>query len=181
MHKISMRQLSGMMLGLLFSSTCTANDVVGVFPLNHYDQRVAAWIKPTDAGYNKSLLPQEIQQQHMNLFYEHLFGVLSPWDEAHIQKILRYAPPDDLATNVKSLAYIFNNAEKSTKEIGYGENFRPYNKAWLQTITENMNLAQFKEAQYQENNRGIAIDNLAARALPTDDAYFYSHKLAGEG
>lgn len=51
----------------------------------------------------------------------------------------------------------------------------------LDQITYNMNIAQFANLDYNSNNRAIAIDNLHARALPTNDVHFYSNKIAGQG
>ena len=68
-----------------------------------------------------------------------------------------------------------------SKKIGYGENFRPYTKNWIDGIPQNINLAQFDGLVYQAKNRAIAIDNLHARLLPTDDVFLYHYKLAGEG
>ncbi len=76
----------------------------------------------------------------------------------------------------------FDNTGKSGTGIGYGENFRPHDKAWIDAIARNMNVAQFTEAPvYQPARRAIATTNLMVRELPTTDPSFYDHRLAGEG
>lgn len=156
-------------------------ELVNVFPLNNYDQTLSTWIKSSDPDYDKSLLSADMQQKRLDMFYDHYFGSLSPWNADYINQILRQSPPNDLKTIEQSLITHFSNEGKSDNQIGYGENFRPYAKDWIEVITNNINISQFDGLTYQISNRGIVIDNLHARALPTDDVHFYNYKLAGEG
>ncbi len=172
------------MLGcmVVFSSSCHADDdPISLFPLDQYDQTVAAWIAPTQSDYDKVLLSPAVQQARLDGFLNHLFGTTSPWNPDYIHKVLRHTPPDDLKTVEIGLLHYFSNEHKSPKSIGYGENFRPLSTAWLQAIETNIHLAQFDSLTYQPEQRGIAVDNLHARLLPTDDVHFYHHKLAGQG
>ena len=73
-------------------------DLISVFPLDHYDQVVADWIKPNDPNYDKPLLSGTMQQQHWQTFNKHYFGTLSPWNSDYINKILHQTAPDDLKT-----------------------------------------------------------------------------------
>ena len=71
---------------------------------------------------------------------------------------------------------------RAARRIGYGENFRPHDKAWIDAIAQNMDVGQFTQrAVYKPERRAIATDNLMVRELPTMDPSFYDHHLAGEG
>lgn len=156
-------------------------DLISLFPLNNYDQTISTWIKSSDPDFNKSLLSEEMQQKRLDIFNDHYFGLSSPWNADYIIQIFRQSSPIDIKTIEQSLINNFSNEGKPDNEIGYGENFRPYDKDWIEGIANNINLSQFDELTYQANQRGIAVDNLHARVLPTDDVHFYSYKLAGQG
>lgn len=156
-------------------------ELISLFPIQHYDQTVSNWIKSTDADFDTPLINSDIQQKRMDIFYEHYFGELSPWNPEYVTKILQHAKPDDLKTNEHELLKYFDNTGKPADEIGYGENFRPHTKAWIESITNNVDLAQFDNGNYQINNRGIAVDNGQVRVIPTNDVYLLNHKIAGEG
>ncbi|STX28265.1 Gamma-D-glutamyl-L-lysine endopeptidase [Legionella beliardensis] len=160
----------------------TANsDVVSLFPIEHYDQKITSWIKPTDPNYNKPLLSKEIQEQRLKEFFEHYFGTMSPWSASFVNRLLEQSAPYNLKALEESLLNEFNNEGKSDHAIGYGENFRPYSKQWIRKIAQNIDLNQLDNLTYQSTNRAIAIDNLYARALPTHDVYFYHYKIPGQG
>ena len=184
--KIYKYYIAAILLGIACIYAVAANsadqqDLISLFPINHYDQTVSTWINSDDKDYDKPLLNAEMQQKRFDLFYDHYFGSLSPWNAEYVARILRQSPSDDLKTNEQSLIKYFDNEGKSANEIGYGENFRSHDKEWIQAIANNINISQFDGLTFQANNRGIAVDNLHARVLPTDDVYFYSHKIAGEG
>ncbi len=170
-------------LTTVFYMSCSfaAQDNVTLFPLDHYDQTLSTWINPNDSAFDKDLLDFETQQRHMALFYEHYIGALSPWNKDHILQILQQSPQNNLKTTEQALINNFSNEGKQANEIGYGENFRPYNKTWIEKIRENIDLAQFDEMLYQAARRGIAVANLQVRALPTADPFFYHYTIAGEG
>lgn len=159
----------------------TAPEVISLFPIEHYDQDIAHFLKPTVGDYDQPLMGDDIQQLHYQAFYQHEFGNLSPWDVEHVTKILRLSAPDDLQSMEKAVIHIYSNTHKAENEIGYGENFRPYDASWINDITENVNLSQFVSVTYHADHRAIAVDNLHTRALPTEDVHFYSHKIAGQG
>jgi cell wall-associated NlpC family hydrolase len=156
-------------------------ELISVFPLDRYDQTVSNWIKSNDPNYDKSLLTADMQQQHWQTFNKHYFGSLSPWNSDYINKILHQTAPDDLKSIEQTIIDTYSNQNKPDDQIGYGENFRPHSPYWIEHIAANINLSQFDHFVYQPNHRAIAIDNLAARVLPTDDVHFYSYKLAGQG
>lgn len=154
-----------------------SDDLISVFPLDHYDQTLTTWIKPDSEDYDKPLLSEDMQKQHVDRFQKRY---LSPWDPDTVNRILQQVPPDDLKSIEKGIiAGIISNNENNT--LGYGENYRPYDDHWIEAIRQNMNLDQFAHLSYHRDQRGIAVDNLNARALPTDDVHFYSHKRAGQG
>jgi len=156
-------------------------DVVSVFPLKNYNQTLSDWIKPNDPDYDTPLMSSVVQQQRLANFYKHTYGASSPWNPDYVKRILQAPKPDDLKTNEAALIQLFNNKNKKNKEMGYGENFRPYSENWIHKIAANINLAQFDHLQYDAKNRAIAIDNLYARVLPTDDVFFFHYKIAGQG
>lgn len=161
--------------------TYADNDLISLFPLDNYNQTISAWIKPTDSDYNKLLLDADTQKKHQALFYEHYFGAFSPWNVVYVNSLLMQAPPYDLKTIEQGIVADFCNQNKPADEIGYAENFRPHTDGWIKNIAANINISQFSNVSYRAEQRGIAIANLSARALPAEDVHFYSYKLAGEG
>ncbi len=170
------------LISIFFISVCRSNqENISLFPLTHYSQNIADWIKPSDNNYDKPLMEESLQQKRFDGFYQHYYGANSPWDAAHVSQILQAQTPDNLSSAEHSLIVFFSNQNKSNDQIGYGENFQPYTQEWIDTITHNINFSQFDNLKYDPNNQAIAIDNLHARALPTEDVHFYSHQLPGEG
>ena len=155
-------------------------DILTLFPLNNYNQSISTWINASDPDFDKPLLSEAAQQQRLSVFYTHYFGDLSPWNKDHINKIFQ-SSSNGLKSIEKELLQFFSNKNKSPEQIGYGENFRPYEMKWIDEIAENVFLEQFTSLTYQPNHRGIAVDNLYARALPTDDVHFYHYTIAGQG
>ncbi|WP_049753050.1 SH3 domain-containing protein [Rickettsia bellii] len=157
-------------------------EVLTLFPLEKYDQNVSTWLNPDDPNYNTPLLNADTQQKYFELFYEHNCGKLSPWDQNFVNIVLHKTSPEDIVSIQEEIISKYSNrGKKAENDIGYAENYRPYSPAWADQITYNMNIAQFANLDYNPNNRGIAIDNLHARALPTNDVHFYSNKIAGQG
>lgn len=159
----------------------TSKELISLFPIEHYSQTISTWINPNDPNYNKPIMQADAQQKSFDRFFNHYYGAMSPWDINYVNKILGFHAPDDLSSIEKNVIATFTNKDKPENEIGYGENFRPYPSSWIQAITDNINLSQFTGLKYNPNNHAIAIENLHARTLPTDDVYFYSHKIAGQG
>lgn len=154
---------------------------LSLFPIEHYDQNVSDWIKSTDADYDQLLLSDEMQQQRLAIFNEHLFGNDSPWSSEYVTRVMENSGYRDIEYMEKSLLYYFNNKGKSENEIGYGENYRPYSQKWIHDIAANVNAVQFKHVKYIADNRAIAVQNLEARALPTEDVFFNTYQKAGQG
>ncbi|MES2217566.1 MAG: SH3 domain-containing protein [Pseudomonadota bacterium] len=162
-----------------FASVSHADqDLISVFPLDNYHQSIAAWINPDDTEYDKPLLNAEMQNARFEIFMDHYVGASSPWNADYINKLLQPSS-EDLKALEQEILNTFNNAGKAADQIGYGENFHPYPPEWIEEIANN--IPQLAGLTYQSNNRGIVIENLHARALPTDDVYFYHYKIAGEG
>lgn len=170
-----------MFLAMLASSAAANQDLISVFPLDRYDQSVSRWIRPDSHDYDASLLSDDAQQKRMAVYQEHWFGSQSPWNEAYVSRILQQAPPGSLKAMEVEIIKAFSNQNKPDEQKGYGENFRLHTQEWIDRIAENMQLSQFDNLSYNTGRRGIAIDNLHARALPTDDVHFYSYQLAGQG
>src|SRR5579883_63480 len=177
-----------LILSLFFTRIVLSNslsyadqDLISLFPIENYNQSISAWINSNDPDYDKALLSQDMQQKRFEIFQDHYFGSLSPWNADYINQILKQSPPNDIKSIEQEVINNFSNENKPDDQIGYGENFRPYSKVWIDNIENNTNLSQFNSLSYNAANRGIAIDNLNARALPTDDVHLYSYKLAGQG
>lgn len=173
--------LTAIAVFLVFSRGYANADLISLFPLDRYSQTVSDWIKPTDPEFNSILLSAEQQQKHIERFYNHYVGSFSPWNASYVNQILRQTSPSDLKNLEQSLMQDLSNDGKSSSEIGYGENFRPHVPEWIDEIAKNIDLGQLDDLSYQASHRGIAIDNLHARALPTEDVHFYDYHLAGQG
>jgi cell wall-associated NlpC family hydrolase len=177
----TVRLIAGLITTLWVSCSWALADNISLFPLDNYPQTISHWINPADADYNQPLLTGEQQQQHMQDFYQHYFGAISPWSADHVQEILHTSAGDELGTTEQAILKSFDNAQSTSAEIGYGVNFHAYTPEWIASLTQNINPGHLNQISYAEKNRAIAIDNLHARALPTDDPFFYSYKIAGEG
>ena len=161
-------------------------DTVGLFPLGAYDQNVDHWLEPDSAGYDQPFLSAADQQAHFQALYARYFGTgtsaPSPWNSAYVTMRVYRQQGADIAALQQRRIDRFDNTGKSGAAVGYGQNFRPHDKAWIDAIARNMNVAQFTEAPaYQPLRRAIATTNLMVRELPTTDPSFYDHRLAGEG
>jgi len=167
-------------IGYLFFSPKN-RELISLFPIQNYDQNISHWIKPTDADYDKPLLTSEQQKIRKDELFQHYFGEKSPWSSNYIDKIFSQSAPEDLISAELKKISAFDNKNKPDNEIGYGSNFRPYGEQWINNIIKNMDLQQFNNRHYEPSRRGITIDNLQSRVLPTADVFFYSNKLAGEG
>ncbi|WP_233829047.1 SH3 domain-containing C40 family peptidase [Paraburkholderia sp. ZP32-5] len=161
-------------------------DNVSVFPLTHYDQDVDHWLDPQSPDYDRPFLSAAEQRAHFDLLFARYFGTdanaQSPWNAAFVTARVFSDRGQDIAALQQRRIDKFDNTGKQGSVIGYGENFRPHDKAWIDAIARNMNVAQFTQAPvYQPERRAIATGNLMVRELPTTDPSFYDHRLAGEG
>lgn len=157
------------------------HEILALFPIENYPQNVDDWISPNNPDYNNPLLSQDVQQQHFVKFYDRYYGSKSPWNADHINDGFSKASPNYVTTTIKDMLISFSNKDKKANKIGYGENFRPHTDKWIDQLEVNINIPQFSNLLYKPSNRAIAIDNLYARVLPTDDVHHYSHKIAGQG
>ncbi|MBV8261520.1 MAG: SH3 domain-containing protein [Paraburkholderia sp.] len=161
-------------------------DTVTLFPIEHYDQNVDRWIDPASATYDKPFLSPEVQRAQFNALFARYFGAgpddPSPWNRAFVeQRVYRAGGSDIAALQTRRLAW-FDNTDKAPPRIGYGMNFRPHTKAWIDAIERNANVNQFEQASgFDAARRAIATTALYVRELPTIDPSFYSHRIAGEG
>lgn len=166
----------------LFCGWFNANpELISIFPLHNYDQTLSHWIKPNDPDYDKPIFDSKIQQKRLDIFFNHYFGNLSPWDADYVNKILHKSKSETLKALEENIIEVFNNKNKQALAQGYNENFQPYPQEWVNKIMTNMNIQQFDNIHYDPKKRAIAIDNLYARSLPTDEAFFYHYKIPGQG
>jgi cell wall-associated NlpC family hydrolase len=205
-----MKKFLTFLIGGLFISNVAFswkdNEVKSHFPIEHYFTIVSSWISPDSEDYNISLPQSELWQSiQVKNFYQHYFGNESPWDSLYIDNIYHDPTSDNLQTHdLKSIEtkilhdksndkYLYDvNTHrydllraKTENEMGYDgfdQHAKPHSDAWIKQLEANINLPQFdKDQNYNEANRAIAIDNLKARVLPTDDIYALNYKLPGEG
>ncbi|WP_321960637.1 SH3 domain-containing protein [Paraburkholderia sp. J7] len=161
-------------------------DTVTLFPIEHYDQNVDRWIDPASADYDKPFIAADVQRTHFAALVARYFGAgpndPSPWNRTFVeQRVYRDGGSDIAALQTRRLAY-FDNTDKEARRIGYGMNFRPHTKAWIDAIERNANVNQFEQASgFDATRRAIATTALYVRELPTIDPSFYSHRIAGEG
>ncbi|BCG04616.1 NlpC-P60 family protein (plasmid) [Paraburkholderia sp. PGU19] len=164
----------------------TAVDPIRLFPMAAYDQDVDHWIDPSGPDYDKAFLNADDQRAHFEALYARYFGTgasdPSPWNPAYVDThVYRQGGGDIVALQRRRLAS-FDNTGKAGKNIGYGENFQPHTAAWIESITQNMDIDQFDRAPgYTPARRAIATGNLLVRELPTMDPFFYDRHVAGEG
>ncbi|WP_206995205.1 SH3 domain-containing C40 family peptidase [Trinickia mobilis] len=161
-------------------------DRVGLFPMAAYDQDVDHWIRPASPGYDTPFLSASDQQAQFEALYAREFGTAadspSPWNPAFIDGRAYRNHGSDIAGLQQSRLARYDNTGKSAPLIGYGQNFRPYTKAWIDAIAQNMDVGQFeRNTAYSASRRAIATGNLLVRELPTLDPFFYSRQVAGEG
>ncbi|MEZ0604815.1 SH3 domain-containing protein [Paraburkholderia sp. IW21] len=161
-------------------------DTVGLFPIANYDQNVDHWLEPDSPGYDQPFLSPADQQAQFKALYARYFGTgtaaPSPWNSAYVTMRVYRQQGADIAALQQRRIVKFDNTGKSGAAIGYGENFRPHDKAWIDAIAQNMNVGQFTQAPaYTPERRAIATSNLMVRELPTIDPSFYDPHLAGEG
>ena len=160
---------------------------ITIFPLNNYNQDVNYWISPRDPDYDKLLINRTTQKKQLKEYYKHSYttgaNALSPWGYRYVkEQITQKLEDSSYITEQKIIDTFGNPTNKDAKKIGYGINFTPYNDNWLKPIIANMNLKQFKlPIKYRVSKRGIAVRNLHARCLPTNDPYYYNFTLPGEG
>lgn len=163
---------------LCFSSAFASNELISLFPLKNYHQKVTYWINSNASDYDKPLFSASMQKRHLEQFHK---KYLSPWDKIHVAHVIEQFPPDDLKTIEEEHLHFFSNIKKSDELIGYGENYKPHSKNWIQKIHENIPLDKLENIHFDATQRAIAINNAYARVLPTEDVHFYSHKIAGQG
>ncbi len=154
-------------------------DNIKIFPLGNYDQNIHHWIKPDSSGYDTPILSSSQQASRENEFRQKWFA---PWDESYVETVLNGTSPQGNLHDIENfLLNKFNNQNKTTDEIQYGENFRPHTLQWFDDIQNNMNLPQLASLTYQPQNNAIMIDNAFIRVIPTNDVAFFNHELAGQG
>ncbi|WP_322102609.1 SH3 domain-containing protein [Paraburkholderia sp. J41] len=161
-------------------------DTVSLFPIEHYDQNVDRAIDPASAGYDTPFLAPEVQRAQFAALVARYFGDApgdpSPWNRSYVDQRVYRDGGSDIAALQRRRLDLFDNTGKPPRRIGYGMNFRPHTKAWIDAIAQNVNAAQFERASgYDANRRAIATSALYVRELPTIDPSFYSHRIAGEG
>jgi cell wall-associated NlpC family hydrolase len=158
-----------------------------LFPIENYAQHITSWLNPNLSTYNRDLLSSAYQMARLQQLQHIYFGTSvedsSPWSKAYLDFIFNPSLQQGKSILAGEEHYIneFDNQRRHGDRLGYGMNYRPYPSRWIEQIWHNMNLQQFESLSYQINNRAITTENLLARLLPTNDPFFLSSKLPGEG
>jgi len=169
------------LFGFSSVSAIAAPDLISLFPLEKYNQKITDWLSPSDPGYTKPLLTPAQQAIRKAELYRHYFGKESPWNADYINLLFSQSAPQDLQSLEAEKINSFTNQNQPADKIGYGANFRSYTAQWLTQIRNNIHLQQFSAQHYDPAKRAIAITNIQGRLLPTDEPHFYSYKIAGQG
>ncbi len=173
--------IPSLLLVYFLNVQAASSGIFSLFPIEHYDQNISNWILPTNPDYRKPLLTPKQQAIRKAEIYFHYFGKQSPWNAGYIREIFSQQAPFNLRSLEEKVMLSYSNDNKSADKIMYGANFRPYTKQSFEPIKNNIHLEQFNEQHYDSSRRAIAVVNIQARALPTDEPYFYSNQIAGEG
>ncbi|MCC2666882.1 MAG: peptidase family [Gammaproteobacteria bacterium] len=170
------------------------------FPIEHYSQAITDWIKPSPQ-LNKPLLTVRVQHQQFKNFKEHYIGSQSPWNDQYIATIqssdLKIAEQtmlekydknyicEDPSPNNPLLTCVKIPKKTELQGRGICDATNPnanqiYPDDWINQLKTQVNLSQFTSKNTAQG-KAIAIQNLNARALPTDDHYFHDCNSPGEG
>src|SRR5699024_9937068 len=113
-------------------------------------------------------LSKETQKQYFNVLKNNYYGNNSPWSKSYINFLLKPEPKTGktIYNGEQLIIKIYNSniKNKETPNTLYGMNFRKINSTWLQNITDNININQFKNLRYNIKNRAIATDNVIIRS-----------------
>ncbi|HLX54475.1 MAG TPA: SH3 domain-containing protein [Aquella sp.] len=171
-------------LCILFCQSVWALDNQRIFPLDNYTQNIDYWLTPTNPDYTKPLLSIEYQNERLDKLKHRYFGTNdsdpSPWSARHITSLI-HELNSILKAETKFLTDFDNSKTGNQNKLGYALNKRPYAASWISGISKNVNLSQFARLDYNKNNRAIAVNNVLVRILPTDDPFYNSDKIPGEG
>lgn len=174
-----------LVMGLLWSPSAYLLEIpLSIFPLQNYEQNIEKWINPNDNNYKKPLVDKSYQEKRFEDLKNHYFvtgkNSLSPWDENYVNQVFGKSP--SIKEHEQKLLERFNNDNKSPEELGYGINYRPLDKEWIERITHNISLDAFENPlKYKSQQRAILVQNTYARSLPTLEPHFYNIEIAGQG
>lgn len=166
---------------LYLGMSINKQELISQFPIENYDQTISHWINPADKDYDLSLLTPAQQKMRKDELFVKYFGARSPWSSEYINQIFSKPLGEDLQTAENAKLDSLSNNNKTDENIQYGSNFIPHPPEWLQQIQYNMNLQQFTGKQFEAQYRGITVNNMQGRVLPTNEVSFNSHKIAGQG
>ena len=172
------------LITLFISLCCTESYTMEVpiydFSLGPYSQTISDYLSPSDSDYTTPLLTADYQKNQVKQFYNHYYSsdekALSPWSQSSVNSVL-----PTLQNTEEKILDDFNNQNKPTKAIHYGENFKEHDEAWLEKIKQNIPLNTLGSVVFNSENRAIAVNNTMARALPDIAPDFFHAALPGEG
>lgn len=184
--------------------SCADSLHLSIFPLTNYPQQASMWFKSQPS--NQRLLSEKYQEERLIQLKQGYFGTAvtdkSPWAIEYMQQCLKGdikgvihsssedgKPKNFFQQQQDAITSFTNHTNNQSSNIintndphtGYGINYLPYSIKWSTQIADNMNLEQFNHLVYNKSRRAIATANVAARVIPTNDPWFLSYKIAGEG
>lgn len=170
---------------VIVTNMAFATDLISLFPIEHYNQNISNWIKPTDPDYDKPQISANYQKERFAEFADHYYtndaNGLSPWSSGYVNKQMNQVNNKNILDQEFQILTAFYNHAGDPNKIGYGANFHPYSSKWYQNMADNMDLDDDTNLAYTAKNRGIAVSNLYIRVLPTNEPLFYNYKIAGQG
>lgn len=145
-----------------------APDTITLFPLGDYAEDVDHWIDPAAPDYDTPFLAPDAQHAQFAALYARYFGSgpdnPSPWNRAYIDTRVSGDGGGKIAALQERRLKEFDTTDKPPRSIGYGMNFRPHTKAWIDAIARNDDPGQFENpASYDPSRRAIATTALLVR------------------
>jgi hypothetical protein len=169
---------------IMFCNASWALDNQHIFPLDNYTQNINYWLSPAASNYTKPLLTRQYQNERLNQLKHRYFGTdgddASPWNKRHISSLMQESN-SILKAQTKFLNDFDNSKITDKNKLGYALNKRLYPAPWIAAIKKNLDLTQFNHLVFDKSNRAIAVNNVLVRILPTEDPFYYSDKIPGEG
>ncbi|WP_091906701.1 SH3 domain-containing C40 family peptidase [Chitinasiproducens palmae] len=157
---------------------------LSLFPLDDVPTAVSDVLPENASDRDAPLVPLDTQLRWRDALVARYVGTEaddgSPW----LAETVEHGGGMLASVRLRAKVARYGNAGKSARRIGYGENFRPHDQAWIERIAANMRidaLAAARGARFEPARRAITVDNAPLRDLPTDDPHFYDFQLPGEG
>ncbi len=179
-------------------SQSDSNIPITTFPLDDYPQNFDYLRLQQFQFDSNALISYKNQLKNFAILKQHYFSssksAQSPWSPYFVRKVLSSYANNDIYHIQHKLTMTFTNNyyesanyvdknlyKRQQNRIGYGLNYLPYTQKWHDNYVLNMQLSQFNRIKYYANNHAIAINNITAHVIPTNDSWFFDINIPGEG